>query len=164
VCARDDCFWNYTDVSESNPDGKQWCTEWNPPSGISGGFVSAIFGEGYTWNKAKILARGYMKGSMDAFRPEPDRYGRTIDDSYADGLALSYGYPRNHIHMWTVGLSKGLMDFSYLLMETVHATTEQNSLPHGLETDITAIQESQVIFITMVELKKLAGMMAITTF
>jgi cysteine-rich repeat protein len=115
VCARDDCFWNYTDVSESNPDGKQWCTEWNPPSGISGGFVSAIFGEGYTWNKAKILARGYMKGSMDAFRPEPDRYGRTIDDSYADGLALSYGYPRNHIHMWTVGLSKGLMDFSYFI-------------------------------------------------
>jgi len=119
VCARGACYVNTTDTGDDNsrPDGTQYCLpeDWTRPSGISGGAESAIFAHGYQWSKARVFAQGYMKGSMDGFRPEPDRYSRSIDDSFLDGMAITYGYPRNYMHSYMVGLSKGLTNFSYFL-------------------------------------------------
>ena len=46
-------------------------------------------------------ARGYQFGSPDGFLG-----GTSPDSSYADGLLVSYGSPRNHIWTFAVGVSK----------------------------------------------------------
>ena len=44
-------------------------------------------------------ARGYQKGSPDAFD------GSTIDSTYVDGLSITHGNPHQHIWTYAVGLT-----------------------------------------------------------
>ena len=67
-----------------------------------GGCTSVTFQtHALPYTKVCGRARGYQFGSPDGFLG-----GTSPDSSYADGLLLSYGSPRNHIWTFAVGVSK----------------------------------------------------------
>ena len=65
---------------------------------------SAIFSiNGTSYQRVCGRARGYQKGQRESFWAYHN-LGQTIDGYYADGLSITYGYPRQHIWTYVAGL------------------------------------------------------------
>ena len=57
---------------------------------------------------SKICGRimGYQFGGTVAFLSYHEKYARTIDDSYVDGISVTYSHPRKHIWTFAAGGSE----------------------------------------------------------
>ena len=86
--------------------------------GSAAGCHSAYFSTNSTsYSKVCGKARGYQKGTMDAFYPHAYSYGkvtwytpdtttsRSLDGVYVDGISITSGNPRKHVWTYAVGLS-----------------------------------------------------------
>ena len=85
--------------------------------GSAAGCYSVHFSTNSTsYSKVCGRARGYQKGSMDAFYPSayahgnvndytPDITSRSLDGVYVDGISITSGNPRKHVWTYAVGLS-----------------------------------------------------------
>ena len=56
-----------------------------------------------TYSQMCGIARGYQHGDMDEFQVVT---GKTIDQTYVDGLSITRGSPRQHMWTLAVGLSE----------------------------------------------------------
>jgi len=94
ISAGDECpsGWN-----KSSYNGVSFC---RAPSNSSGCY-SAIFSTNRVSYQAVCgRARGYQKGSTDAFNTRS-----FINSSYVDGLSITHGNPRQHIWTYAAGLT-----------------------------------------------------------
>ena len=86
--------------------------------GSAAGCHSAYFSTNSTsYSKVCGKARGYQKGTTDAFYPHAYAYGkvtwytpdtttsRSLDGVYVDGISITSGNPRKHVWTYAVGLS-----------------------------------------------------------
>ena len=94
ISAGDDCptGWN-----RSSFNGINFCRTPNDNGGCYSTFFSA---SGASYQHVCGRARGYQKGSPDAFS-----YGTPLIDRYVDGLSITYGDPRQHIWTYAAGLT-----------------------------------------------------------
>ena len=101
ISAGDDCPGEWRKETES---GVSFCRvasdEWNA-------FSSANFStNGISYQRVCGRARGYQKGDTFAFWGSYHLFNRTIDQSYVDGLSITYSSnPRQHI--WTYASGRG---------------------------------------------------------
>ena len=101
ISAGNDCPGEWRKATQS---GVSFCRvasdEWNSCS-------SANFStNGISYQRVCGRARGYQKGDTTAFWGSASRYNRTIDQSYACGLSITYSNnPRQHI--WTFASGRG---------------------------------------------------------
>ena len=73
----------------------------------SAGCASAHFyAKGVSYNHICGQAKGYQKGSPDAFESK----ARSINDNYVDGISITVGSPRKHVWTYAVGVSD---DYNY---------------------------------------------------
>ena len=69
-----------------------------PPSNTPGCYGTTFTVYGVQYSKVCGKARGYQKGEPGAFSG-----GRSIDNGYVDGLAITEGTPRQHVWSYAVG-------------------------------------------------------------
>ena len=83
--------------------------------GDAAGCTSAHFpAKGVDYEHICGQARGYQKGTMDAFRNT-----QSIDAAYVEGISITLGLPRKHVWTYAAGLSD---DFNYPLYNCPCAT------------------------------------------
>ena len=70
---------------------------------VDRGCSSVTFSVNTTYSQVCGIARGYQYGHMDAFQVVTDE---TIDQTYADGLSITRGSPRQHLWTLAVGWSE----------------------------------------------------------
>ena len=95
ISAGDDCptGWN-----KSSYNGVSFCRALNDGKGC----YSTIFStNGVSYQHVCGRARGYQKGSTDAFQDNT----LSIDTYYVDGLSITRGNPRQHIWTYAVGIT-----------------------------------------------------------
>ena len=100
ISAGDDCP---TGWSKSTYNGVSFC---RGPINNSGCYSVIFPTNGVSYQHVCGRARGYQKGSPDAFDN-----GRSIDSTYVDGLSITHGHPRQHIWTYAAGLTDSL-DYS----------------------------------------------------
>ena len=96
--------------------------------------MSAIVAEGWTYNQIRGSLRSYVLGSPDAFRQEPWRATRSIDDAYMDGVAISRwsAAGRTHVASYAAGTSYSARQFSFYLRQiSLDANLHTNHRPHA---------------------------------
>ena len=95
ISAGDDCptGWN-----KSSYSGVSFC---RAPSGSAGCYSTFFSTNGVSYKHVCGRARGYQKGSTDAFQLN----GQPIDSYYVDGLSITHGSPRQHIWTYAAGLT-----------------------------------------------------------
>ena len=95
ISAGDNCP---TGWLKSSHNGVNFCRA----SSDGGGCYSTFFStNGVSYQHVCGRARGYQKGSTDAFQYNT----RSIDTYYVDGLSITHGNPRQHIWSYAVGLT-----------------------------------------------------------
>ena len=81
--------------------------------GSAGGCYSVHFSTNSTgYSKVCGRAKGYMKGTMDAFGPS-SRSSRSLDEAYVDGISITFGNPRKHVWTYAAGASKSIASGEY---------------------------------------------------
>ena len=95
IIAGDDCPNGWSKNSQS---GVSFCRS---PSDNIGCYSTTFSTNHVSYQKICGRARGYQKGVTDAFLT-----GGNIDNSYADGLLITHGSPRQHIWTYAVGHSE----------------------------------------------------------
>ena len=95
ISAGDDCptGWN-----KSSYNSVSFC---RAPSDNAGCYSTFFSTNGVSYQHVCGRARGYQKGSPDAFLFNT----RSIDDTYVYGLSITHGNPRQHIWTYAAGLS-----------------------------------------------------------
>lgn len=102
-------YLNMSSTSEQCPHGlavnnnPRSCSRGNRP----GANCASAFYNSHFMQYSRVCGRiiGYQDSSTDAFRPYYDHSSRTIDDSYVDGISLTYGFsPRKHIWTFAAGV------------------------------------------------------------
>ena len=94
ISAGDDCP---TGWSKSSNNSVSFCRAPNDNAGCYSTFFST---NGVSYQHVCGRARGYQKGSPDAFQSNV-----SIDSYYVDGLSITHGTPRQHIWTYAVGLT-----------------------------------------------------------
>ena len=94
ISAGDDCPTNWT---KSCHNGTSFC---RAPSDGRGCYSTFFSTNGMSYQHVCGRARGYQKGSTDAFEGN-----RNIDTYYVDGLSITHGNPREHIWSYAVGMT-----------------------------------------------------------
>ena len=91
----DDCptGWN-----KSSHNGVSFC---KAPSGSAGCYSTFFSTNGTSYQHVCGRARGYQKGTPDAFHQN----GLSIDSYYVDGLSITHGNPHQHIWTYAAGLT-----------------------------------------------------------
>ena len=97
----DACPPGWTNITTPGGSPKVVCRTGDDPSGC----YSAIFTTyNITFNKICGQAKGYQKGSTEAFHPT--KYiTKSINDHYVDGLSITLGNPRKHVWTYASGVS-----------------------------------------------------------
>ena len=95
ISAGDDCP---TGWSKSSHNGVSFC---RAPSDNRGCYSTFFSTNGVSYQHVCGRARGYQKGSTDAFEFST----LSIDSYYVDGLSITHGNPRQHIWTYAVGLT-----------------------------------------------------------
>ena len=95
ISAGDNCP---TGWLKSSYNGTSFC---RAPSDSSGCYSTFFSTNGVSYQHVCGRARGYQKGSPDAFRYNT----RLIDNVYVYGLSITHGNPRQHIWTYAVGLT-----------------------------------------------------------
>ena len=95
ISAGDDCptGWN-----KSSYNGVNFC---RAPSDNAGCYPTLFSTKGLSYKHVCGRARGYQKGSPDAFFEN----AQPIDSYYVDGLSITHGDPRQHIWTYAAGLT-----------------------------------------------------------
>ena len=95
ISAGDDCptRWN-----KRSYNGVSFCTA---PSDVLGCYSTLFSTNAVSYQHVCGRARGYQKGSTDAFRDN----GQPIDSFYVDGLSITHGSPRQHIWTYAAGIT-----------------------------------------------------------
>ena len=91
ISAGDDCPTGWTKNSHSSVS---FCRS---PSDNAGCYSTIFSTNGMTYTRVCGRARGYQKGTPDAF------FGSDINVAYADGLSITHGTSRQHIWTYAVG-------------------------------------------------------------
>ena len=74
---------------------------------VQPGACTSFFFESNSVQYSRVCGRaiGYSESSPDAFRPYNDNQYYTIDDTYVDGISVTYGFsPRKHIWTFAAGV------------------------------------------------------------
>ena len=99
ISAGDDCptGWN-----KSSHNGVSFC---RAPSDNAGCYSTFFSTNGLNYTQVCGRARGYQKGSPDAFysTTPPSYFQSPLDIHYVDGLSITHGNPRAHIWTYAVG-------------------------------------------------------------
>ena len=93
VSAGDDCP---TGWMKSSYNGVSFC---RAPSDNNGCYSTFFSTNGVNYQHVCGRARGYQKGSPDAFWTTTN----SIDSYYVEGLSITYGNPRQHIWTYAIG-------------------------------------------------------------
>ena len=95
ISAGDDCptGWN-----KSSHNSTSFC---RAPSDNVGCYSTFFSTNGVSYQHVCGRARGYQKGTTDAFQFN----GRSIDTYYVDGLSITHGNPRQHIWTYAIGFT-----------------------------------------------------------
>ena len=95
ISAGDDCP---TGWSKSSLNDVSFCRS---PSNNRGCYSTILSTNHMVYQRVCGRARGYQKGSPDAFE-----HGGSIDSFYVDGLSITHGSPRQHIWTYAAGVSE----------------------------------------------------------
>ena len=87
--------------SMSSYNGTNFC---RAPSDSTGCYSTIFSTNGLSYQQICGRARGYQKGSPNAFYPF-HRNKNSIDSYYVDGLSITHGNPRQHIWTYAVGIT-----------------------------------------------------------
>ena len=100
------------------------------PSNASGrSCYSAMFPvEGIQYSEVCGRIVGYQKGQPEAFYAYSYNQRLTIDDSYVDGVSLTYGNPRQHIWTFANALNEQLRTCSYVAKCPCTNVNEQHTI------------------------------------
>ena len=94
----------------------------------SGSCDSVIFTtNGQSYSRVCGHLRGYQVGYNNAFNPYHNRFGRTIDSVYVDGVSITYGSLRMHI--WTLAIGRSDAETDRNGCPCLNAGTAQYSSP-----------------------------------
>ncbi|XP_065893581.1 uncharacterized protein [Dysidea avara] len=82
-------------------------------NGEIAGCYSAHFRiRGQNFNEVYGKVLGYQKGTTTAFNAYYSKK-HDIDDTYVDGVSITYGYPRQHLFTYASGYSAGTYRYTY---------------------------------------------------
>ena len=103
ISTGDDCptGWN-----KSSHNGVSFC---RAPSDDAGCYSALFSTNGLNYSQVCGRARGYQKGSPDAFYSSSPLWAGSIDNHYVDGLSITHGNPRHHIWTYAVGATDNAM-------------------------------------------------------
>ena len=87
-----------TGWSKSSLNNVSFCKS---PSNNSGCYTTTFSVNHVSYQRVCGRARGYQKGSTDAFLT-----GGNICNTYVDGLSITHGSPRQHIWTYAVGVAE----------------------------------------------------------
>jgi len=82
-------------------------------NGEIAGCYSAYFDtQGVKFNEIYGKVLGYQKGTTTAFNSYYSKK-HDIDDTYVDGVSITYGYPRRHLWTYASGYTAGIYSYRY---------------------------------------------------
>ena len=101
VSAGDNCPAGWT---KSSYNGTSFC---RAPSDKEGCYSANFSTNGVSFQQICGRARGYQKGSPNAFFPfhRSSYVIKSIDSYYVDGLSITHGNPRQHIWTYAIGIT-----------------------------------------------------------
>lgn len=122
-------FLNMSDPAQSCPSN--WREYRTTRVRACGRFAMGCTGNFYPTGRmySKVCGRviGYQVASPDAFDTRP---ARNLNDVYADGVSITYGWPRMHIWTYSAGVTEGTHQFPRADCPcAVLSSSERNAAP-----------------------------------